>query len=176
MMSADDFRRAMASFAAGVTVIATRDEAGAPQAVTATAFSSLSLAPPLCLVCIGRHTRTHRPLRANGRFAVNVLAAGQERLSARFASAVADRFAAVEWAVGEASGCPLLAGALAWIECQVVEVVAGGDHDIFIGAPLSVRVHDGAPLVYFRGGYGELARPSQEGRIHAAATAGHSQR
>src|SRR5687767_7745222 len=89
----EDFRAAMGSFAAGVTVITTLDANGAPQAVTATAFSSVSLSPPLCLVCIAKRTRTYQPLLLKGSFAVNILRAEQEWLSARFASSALDRFA-----------------------------------------------------------------------------------
>jgi flavin reductase (DIM6/NTAB) family NADH-FMN oxidoreductase RutF len=149
----------MGSFAAGVTVITTLDESGAPQAVTATAFSSVSLTPPLCLVCIAKRTRTYEPLRQNGRFAVNILRAEQEWLSARFASSAADRFASVIWQPGGITGCPIIDGALVSMECHVVEVHSGGDHDIFLGSPVSIRVHQGAPLVYWRGSYSSLPPP-----------------
>jgi flavin reductase (DIM6/NTAB) family NADH-FMN oxidoreductase RutF len=155
-VSADDFKAAMGSFAAGVTVVTTIDEQGAPQAVTATAFSSVSLDPPLCLVCIDRRARTYRPILYRRSFAVNILRAEQEWLSDRFASAIPDRFATVPWVSGEVTGCPVIEEALASMECEVVEVHTGGDHDIFLGRPTSVRVHDGAPLVYFRGNYSSL--------------------
>lgn len=155
-VGADAFKAAMASFAAGVTVVTTIDEQGLPQAVTATAFSSVSLDPPLCLVCIDRRARTYRPLLYKRSFAVNILRAEQEWLSNRFASAIPDRFASVSWVPGEITGCPLIEEALASMECEVVEVHTGGDHDIFLGSPTSVRVHDGAPLVYFRGNYSSL--------------------
>jgi (E)-2-((N-methylformamido)methylene)succinate hydrolase len=153
---AKEFRAAMGSFAAGVTVITALDERGAPQALTATAFSSVSLTPPLCLVCIAKGTRAYQPLLTSGCFAVNILRAEQEWLSTRFASRVADRFAAVAWEPGSVTGCPLIPGALVSLECRVVDVHSGGDHDIFLGSPLSVRVHEGAPLVYWRGGYSSL--------------------
>ena len=156
---AEEFRAAMGSFAAGVTVITTLDELGGPQAVTATAFSSVSLRPPLCLVCIAKRTRTYQPLLSKGYFAVNILRAEQEWLSNRFASPVADRFASVPWEPGGITGCPIVEGALVWMECRVVEVHSGGDHDIFLGTPLSVRVHEGAPLVYWRGNYSSLPPP-----------------
>lgn len=156
------FKAAMGSFAAGVTIITTIDPDGTPQAVTATAFSSVSMDPPLCLVCIDRRARTYRPLLLNGRFAVNILRAEQEWLSARFASSVADRFAEVAWIPGEITGCPLLEDALAWMECEVVEVHSGGDHDIFLGRPAAVEVSDGSPLVYWRGSYSSLPPPPEE--------------
>jgi len=155
----EEFRAAMGSFAAGVTVITTLDGEGAPQAVTATAFSSVSLSPPLLLVCIAKRTRTYRPLLMKGSFAVNILRAEQEWLSARFASSVVDRFASVAWRAGRVTGCPIIDGALVSLECEVVEVHSGGDHDIFLGSPQSVQVQDGAPLVYWRGNYSSLPPP-----------------
>lgn len=173
-VAVDEFRAAMGSFAAGVTVITTLDSSGAPQAVTATAFSSVSLAPPLCLVCIARRTRTHEPLLSRGSFAVNILRAEQQWLSARFASSAADRFAAVDWHPGSAAGCPILDDALVTMECRVVEVHAGGDHDIFLGSPLWLRVREGAPLVYWRGSYSSLPPPPpEEARPSPPAVARH---
>ena len=159
VIAPEAFRAAMGSFAAGVTVITTLDAGGTPQAVTATAFSSVSLSPPLCLVCIAKRTRTYEPLLLKGSFAVNILRAEQEWLSARFASSALDRFASVSWEPGGITGCPIIQGALVSLECQVVEVHSGGDHDIFLGSPKSVRIHDGAPLVYWRGNYSSLPPP-----------------
>lgn len=163
-IDAESFRAAMGSFAAGVTIITTLDSAGVPQAVTATAFSSVSMSPPLCLVCIDRRARTYRPLVLTGCFAVNILRADQEWLSARFASSLVDRFAAVPWRPGAETGCPIIEGALAWMECRVVEIHSGGDHDIFLGRPSAVEVQDGAPLVYWRGSYSSLPPPPAEER------------
>lgn len=159
VVAPEEFRSAMGCFAAGVTVVTTLDASGVPQAVTATAFSSVSLSPPLCLVCIAKRTRTYQPLLMRGSFAVNILRAEQEWLSARFASSVVDRFASVDWQPGRITGCPLIEGALVALECQVVEVHSGGDHDIFLGSPKSVRVHGGSPLVYWRGNYSSLPPP-----------------
>lgn len=169
-VSAEDFKAAMASFAAGVTVVTTIDADGVPQALTATAFSSVSLAPPLCLVCIDKRARTYRPLLLRGSFAVNILRAEQEWLSNRFASKIADRFASVRWSPGEVTGCPLIEEALASMECEVVEVHSGGDHDIFLGRPTSVRVNQGAPLVYFRGEYSSLPPSGDDAPESANAT------
>jgi flavin reductase (DIM6/NTAB) family NADH-FMN oxidoreductase RutF len=174
VVAAEDFRAAMGSFAAGVTVITTLDAKGAPHAVTATAFSSVSLSPPLCLVCIAKQTRTHQPLLVKGSFAVNILRAGQEWLSARFASSELDRFASVPWEAGAVTGCPIIEGALAWMECLVVEIHSGGDHDIFLGRPTSVSVHDGTPLVYWRGSYSTLPpAPGLEESLEGSSATSH---
>jgi flavin reductase (DIM6/NTAB) family NADH-FMN oxidoreductase RutF len=91
-----------------------------------------------------------------GSFAINILSSEQEALSARFAAPLADRFAGVSWQPGEVTRCPIIAGALAYMECHVAEVHSGGDHDIFLGRVASVQVGDGTPLVYWRGRYSSL--------------------
>jgi flavin reductase (DIM6/NTAB) family NADH-FMN oxidoreductase RutF len=155
----EEFKAAMASFAAGVTIVTTLDPAGAPQALTATAFSSVSLQPPLCLVCIAKRARAHGPLVTNGCFVINILSAEQKALSMRFSAPIADRFAGVSWRPGDVTRCPVLSGALACIECMVAEVHSGGDHDIFLGRVASVQAREGMPLVYWRGGYSSLPAP-----------------
>lgn len=156
---ADDFKAAMASFAAGVTVVTTLDGQDFPCAMTATAFSSVSVRPPLCLVCIDKRAQTYRPLLQKGCFGVNVLSSDQEPLSVRFAAPITDRFAGVSWRPGKATRCPVIDGALAVMECELAEVHSGGDHDIFLGRVVAVEVRHGAPLVYWRGNY-----------LHAVAT------
>lgn len=155
-VTADEFKAAMASFAAGVTIVTTCDRLGRPQALTATAFSSLSRSPPLCLVCVDRRARAHGPLLERRRFAVNILSAAQKSLSAQFASQVGEKFADVSWRPGSSTGCPIIEGALTWLECETVDVYDGGDHDIFVGRLLCVKVHAGEPLVYWRGSYAAL--------------------
>ena len=157
-VTSEEFKAAMASFAAGVTVITTLDSAGSPHALTATAFASLSKTPPLCLVCVDKRARTHAPLVDFRRFAVNILSANQEAISAQFANAEDDKFDGVSWSNGPATGCPIVAGALAWFECEVSDIHQGGDHDIFVGRLLAVTVREGEPLVYFRGAYASLGR------------------
>ncbi len=152
-----DFRNVMGSFAAGVTVVTTVTDAGVPVGLTATAFSSLSFEPPLCLVCIDSRSASHAAILASRKFAVNMLASQQVELSNRFASRSEDKFEGLAHAPGEATGCPILEGVLASMECVVSDVLAGGDHSIFVGELRRVAVHVGSPLVYFRGGYRELA-------------------
>ena len=153
----EQFRSAMGSFAAGVTVVTTLDGDGTPHALTATAFSSLSAEPPLCLVCVDKQSRAHGPLTVGGKFAVNMLSEGQRDMSGHFASKAEDKFEGIEWTAGEATGCPLLPGVLATVECEIVDILAGGDHDIFIGRMLGVEVHEGRPLLYWRGNYATVA-------------------
>jgi len=144
------FRDAVGAFATGVTVV-TAAGPGGPAGLTTNAFSSLSLDPPLVLVCFDNASRTLPVVREAGRFAVIVLRAGQEDVAAVFASkrVAADKFAEVTHA--EAHGLPVLDGALAWLACDLRDAVAGGDHTIGVGAVTAVHVEDGDPLIFFRG-------------------------
>ncbi len=153
----DDFRATLGRFASGVTVVtATVD--GRDLGMTLSAFCSLSLDPPLVLVCVDRGATMHDLLVEGAVFGVNVLAAGQEALSRRFATGEpADRFAGVGYARG-GLGAPLLEGALAWLECTVAARHPGGDHAIVVGAVAEAGVREGAPLLYYRGGYASLER------------------
>ena len=152
------FRDAAGAFATGVTVV-TATGSGGPAGLTTNAFSSLSLEPPLVLVCFDNASRTLPVVRDAGRFAVNVLRAGQEDVAAVFASkrVAADKFAEVTHA--EAHGLPVLDGALAWIACDLRELVPGGDHTIGVGEVTAVHVGDGEPLVFFRGSYAGVTGP-----------------
>lgn len=150
-VSPREFLAAMGSFAASVTVVTALDAFDNPCALTATAFTSVSKEPPRCLVCIHKQARPRDSILRGARFAVNILRADQEEVAARFASTVEDRFAGVRWHGGACTGAPIIEGVLAWVECEVVQVVSSGDHDIIVGAVLAVQVNDGAPLVYFRG-------------------------
>jgi flavin reductase (DIM6/NTAB) family NADH-FMN oxidoreductase RutF len=150
-----EFRTAMRSFAAGVTVVTTRDREGRPSGLTASAFTSVSLSPPLVLVCIDHAATAHPDFREHGWFAVNILRREQEALSRRFALSGGDKFEGVSHRPGS-SGLPLLDGTLASLECRVVEAHEAGDHTIFIGLVESATVAGGPPLVYFHGGYHSL--------------------
>lgn len=158
----DEFKAAMGSFAAGVTVITTAGGDGRLHGLTATAFTSLSMEPPLCLVCIDKKAGSHGAMAASRKFAVNVLNDAQEEVSNRFASRREDKFEGVAWAPGAATGCPVFSEALAAMECEVTQILPGGDHDIFVGEIKGVRVGEGKPLVYWKGAYGDVAsRPKK---------------
>ena len=157
----DEFKEVMARFAAGVTVVTSVDGEGRPCGLTATAFSSVSLDPPLCLVCIDREAGTYEPMKQSRKFAVNILRDGQEELSNLYASRSDDKFAGNHWKEGEATGCPVFPGALAWAECEVVDIHEAGDHDIFIGKVTRTQIgEEGKPLLYWNGAYGDVtSRP-----------------
>lgn len=156
-MPVDDaqFKLAMSHFASGVTVVTTEHE-GRPYGMTVAAFSSLSLHPPLVLVCIEKTVKTHDAIVAAGKFGVSILGAAQADLSNRFASRVEDKFAEIAVSRGEL-GVPLLDGAITALECRVTSQLPGGDHTIFVGEVEGIRVGEGAPLVYYRSGYREIS-------------------
>lgn len=161
-ISNDDFKAIMGKFAAGVTVVTTVDGDGKLWGLTATAFTALSMEPPLCLVCIDKNTASHGPLSASRKYAVNILSDKQEDVSNTFASRRDDKFEQVKHEAGSATGCPVFPEALGVMECEVTEILPGGDHDIFVGEIKSVQVSDGNPLVYWGGAYGDVtSRPKQ---------------
>jgi flavin reductase (DIM6/NTAB) family NADH-FMN oxidoreductase RutF len=151
-----EFRTALRCFAAGVTVVTTRDREGRPSGLTASAFTSVSLDPPLVLVCVDHAATAHPDFRTRGWFAVNVLRREQEALSRRFALTGGDKFDGVPCHDGRA-GLPLLDDTLATLECRIVAAHEAGDHTIFIGQVEAASVAAGRPLVYFHGAYHSLA-------------------
>lgn len=157
MIGPDDFRHVLGHFATGVTVVTTRDPDARPGGLTVSAFASLSLDPPLVLICVDHKAQTYPALRDAGRFAVNVLSAGQEALSRRFASTQLDKFDGVAFRLSPL-GLPLLESALAHIECTTVGRHVEGDHTIFVGRVDRAWTAGGEPLLYYRGQYGRLAR------------------
>lgn len=144
-------REVMSAYPTGVTIVAACDAAGAPYGLTVNSFASVSLDPPLVLVCIGHSSMSHDPLVAAPSFSVNVLSADQGEVAGRFARAPSEgRFDDVTWVPGD-SGSPLLPGAVAWLDCSVHEVLHGGDHSILVGRVERSRVVDRPALVFHRG-------------------------
>ena len=158
-VSADEFRRACGRFATGVTIASVLDESGMPHGLTVSSFTPVSLDPPLVLICLGRETASLETFRNAKHFGINVLAQDQRSLSERFARKGQDRFDGLEWTPGE-TGVPLLAGALAQMECQVTQRIPAGDHEIFIGEMVCARVHKGEPLIHFSSRYRNLEEPA----------------
>ena len=150
-----ELRRVMGHFATGVAVITTRDLDGKPYGLTANAVCSVSLTPPLLLVCIDKRAESHASFQRSGVFAVNVLADGHEELSRRFAISGGDKFVDVAHHAGP-TGAPILEGALAVVECRVVAVHDAGDHTIHIGEVQHLETSGGDPLLFFRGQYRRL--------------------
>lgn len=158
------FRKALGCFATGVTVVTTLNpQSKAPVGVTVSAFSSLSLEPPLVLFCLGTMTSSLEAFRGFGHFAINVLSEHQRDLSIRFASRSDDKWIGMPFDTWN-SGVPILKGCLANLECTVEDVRDGGDHVIFIGRVDRIRHQEGgSPLIYFRGSYVDYGPPPPDG-------------
>jgi flavin reductase (DIM6/NTAB) family NADH-FMN oxidoreductase RutF len=149
------FRAALGQFASGIAVVTTRDREGRPLGLTVSSFCSVSLDPPLVLVCVDGRSETHAAFAESGLFGISVLAEGQEAVSERFARPGPAKFADVEMITGE-RGTALVPGALAHIECGLAAAHAAGDHTIYVGAVLALGVRPGRPLVYHGGAYHPL--------------------
>ncbi len=151
------FRQLLGRFTTGVTILTTHLPDGRPAGMTANSLASVSLDPPLLSACIEHAAELHNPLLVAPGFVVNVLEASQEALSRRFAGSHPDRFDGVGYRASP-GGYPILEGVLAWIECAPHATYPAGDHTIVVGRVLHGGTTDGAPLVYFRGGYTGLGR------------------
>jgi flavin reductase (DIM6/NTAB) family NADH-FMN oxidoreductase RutF len=158
-ISSAEFRHAIGHFATGVTVVSSIGADGKPVGTTASAVSSLSLDPPLVLVCFDRESLTLEAVRAHGAFVINVLTAPQRHLSANFARrGLAAAWDGVRHRLGP-TGSPRLADVLAALECTVEHCLPAGDHEIVVGRVRDVETagHDAAPLLYWRGAYASIA-------------------
>jgi 4-nitrophenol 2-monooxygenase / 4-nitrocatechol 4-monooxygenase, reductase component len=154
------FRQVISHFASGVTVITTRDKS-TNYGLTASAVTSLTLEPPMLLVCINKNTGTQAAISRTRVFAVNILDEGQANLAYQFAKPQTDKFQGVEFTYGQ-FGEPLLSGALAHIECRVVADVEAGTHRVFLGEVDQAKAYVGSPLTYFRGKFGRFGQSQDE--------------
>lgn len=152
--SSDDFRYVIGHFASGITVVSARHD-GRPCGTTVSAVSSLSLEPPMILVCMNRQSVTAQAITVSRTFAVNILSEDQVATAERFARKGGDKFADVPFS-GDPDGPPLLDGSLAILECRVVREVSGGTHSVFLAEVDRARSREGSPLAYFRGRMGRL--------------------
>ncbi|HIA68512.1 TPA: flavin reductase [Candidatus Poribacteria bacterium] len=147
-------RQIMGRFATGVTLVTARSDEKI-LGMTANAVLSLSLDPPLILVSVNKKNQMRKFLKKSNCFAINVLRDDQEEISRRFATPGPKDFSDLEL-VESKTGSPVLVNALAFIDCQIVQVVPGGDHDMFIGKPLAGETRDGNPLIFYSGQYTQL--------------------
>ena len=155
MISKDEFRAALGRFASGVTVVTTKDATGKLHGITVSAFCSVSLDPPLILVCIDKNTGSHYALGQTDSFVVNILRDDQQYISDRFASYLPDKFEAIKFSLG-IDDLPVLENALANLECRLINSHDNGDHTIFVGQIERATISDANPLVYFHGNYRKL--------------------
>jgi flavin reductase ActVB len=149
-----DFRTAMSRFASGVTVVTTRDDSGVRSGFTASAFSSLSLDPPLVLVCLERRADCFEAFEAAATMGISILAAGHDDVALRFATKGADKFGGSEMEDGPVTGMPLVKGALAQVECEMYSKLDGGDHLILVGRVVGARVAEAEPLLHYNRAFG----------------------
>jgi flavin reductase (DIM6/NTAB) family NADH-FMN oxidoreductase RutF len=150
------FRQVLGHFATGVTVITAATDDG-PVGLAVGSFSSVSLDPPMVGFFADKGSTSWPKIQATGHYCVNILGEHQEDVCRRFASKEPDKFAGLGWTPA-GTGSPILDGVIAWIDCDLGEVVEAGDHYLALGAVRDLEVgHDGPPLLFFRGGYGQFA-------------------
>lgn len=158
-IEAADYRRIIGQFATGIAVVTTAND-GLLHGMTANAITSVSLDPPLLLVCIDKAAHSHDQFTQSGRFTVNILAEDQQEVSKIFAATTEPeqgRLQGVAFHLG-ANGVPLIEGCLAYIECAVADQFEGGDHTIFTGSVEDATVAgEAAPLLFYQGKYRRLA-------------------
>lgn len=156
MIDSSTYRTVLSRLASGVSVVTTVGTDGRDHGMTVSALCSLSLDPPLVLLCVDKAAMMHPHLVAAPHFAVNLLALEQEALSRRFAESIDGKFEGVT-VTRQLSGCSLIDGALAHLECEMWAQHEGGDHTIFVGRVKRADARDAEPLLYYRGGYTRLA-------------------
>jgi 3-hydroxy-9,10-secoandrosta-1,3,5(10)-triene-9,17-dione monooxygenase reductase component len=150
-----ELRRVMGHFATGVTVITTKDQQGAPNGLTANAFMSLSLDPPLVLISVDKNATCYACFEPSNGFTVNFLSEEQEEISKRFATKGIDKFSGLQWRPG-GNGAAIIDGVIGYVECQVTERYDGGDHTIVVGEILNASATGDRPLLFFKGKYQRL--------------------
>ena len=155
-VSPEEFRHACGRFATGVAVASVLDERGAAHGLTVSSFTSVSLEPPLVLICPGHEVTMIEAFRRASYFGISILREDDRDVSRRFATKGLDKFEGIAWRSGQ-SGVPLINCALATLECETRQRIVSGDHDILVGLVLATRVEDGAPLIHYASRYRKLA-------------------
>ncbi len=156
-VSPDEFRSVLGRFPSGVTVVTTKGHDGSDAGMTVSAFSSVSLEPPLVLICIEKSASAYGALTRSTGFVVNILSADQEQIARRFAIIDIDRFEGVGYSRNQ-NGIAVLDDLLGVIECNTFAQHDAGDHTIIVGEVEAARAETGTPLLYYRGGYAQLER------------------
>jgi flavin reductase ActVB len=151
-----DFRNAMARFASGVTVVTTRNSDGAFAGFTASAFCSLSLKPPLLLVCLQKDADCYAAFMESEIFAVSILSRGQAGIARRFATKAIAKLKDTPVTPGAQTGLPLISGAAAHAECRMRERIDGGDHTVFVGEVVRAEASNAEPLLHYNRQFGRF--------------------
>lgn len=153
----DEFRSVLGRFPSGVTVVTTKNGDGSDEGMTVSAFCSVSLDPPLVLICIEKSASAYEALTTASGFVVNILAASQEQVARRFSIVDIDRFEGVGYSRSP-NGIAVLDDVLGVIECTNFAMHDAGDHTIIVGEVEAARAQSGTPLLYYRGGYAQMER------------------
>jgi flavin reductase (DIM6/NTAB) family NADH-FMN oxidoreductase RutF len=148
----NELRQVMGHFATGVTIITTLNKDGQLHGLTANAFTSVSLVPPLLLISVDKKAESWPAFEESKVFTVNILGENQEALSRKFAVSGGNKFEGVAYRIG-ANGAPILDGVLSFIECTLYAAYEGGDHSLYLGEIQQAEIREGKPLLFFRGGY-----------------------
>jgi len=156
-VSPDEFRSVLGRFPSGVTVVTTKAADGSDQGMTVSAFCSVSLEPPLVLICIEKTASVYDALTSAPGFVVNILSAKQEQIARRFSIVDIDRFEGVGFSRTR-NDIAVLDDVLGIIECNRVALHDAGDHTVIVGEVEATRAENGSPLIYYRGGYAQLER------------------
>ena len=151
------FRAILGRFASGVTVVTMLDTKGDDRGMTVNAFCSVSLEPPLVLICIDHAASIYKQMSEAKDFTVNILSEGQEAMARRFAGPHPDRFEGIGFSRG-GNGIAILSDVLGYLQCRVVATHVTGDHDVIVGEVEEAMADEGRPLLYYRGGYAQLER------------------
>jgi len=154
-ISKEEFRSALSRFASGVTVVTTKDNNGKFYGITVSAFCSVSLTPPLVLICIEKDTGSHHAFEQSRVFVINILRENQQHISNHFASHLEDKFTGILYRKG-IEELPVLEDALVNLECRLRYSHSGGDHTIFVGEVEKATIKDDNPLLYFHGDYRKI--------------------
>ena len=154
-MDSNLFRRACAQFATGIAIASAADSEGRPHGMTINSFTSVSMDPPLVLICIDGTSNLLPVFEHCGHYGLSFLGHHQQALSTRFAQRGQDRFDGVAWLTGSA-GVPLIPDALAHLECRLTTTLVAGDHAILIAEVVSADIHSGKPLLYYQSSYRKL--------------------
>lgn len=151
----ETFREVLGHFATGVTVVTASTEN--PIGFTCQAFAALSLQPPLVLLAPSKSSTSWPKIATAGAFAVNILGSHQEAVARSFALSGSDKFSGIAWARGDATGAPVLDGAIAWAECTLNEIFDAGDHELVTGRVVNLGLREGRPLIFYRSRFGFLS-------------------
>lgn len=154
-MDSNLFRRACAQFATGIAIASTLDPQGLPHGMTVNSFTSVSMEPPLVLICVDRTCNLLPIFEEFGHYGLSFLGHEQQGLSSRFAQRGQDRFDGMHWVAGSL-GIPLIPDALAHLQCRIINTVAAGDHVVLIAEVVSADIHSGRPLLFYESGYRKL--------------------